>query len=166
MMYTIIHTYHSMHTCTKITCMCARIYVLQTYTCTRKYICPNIYYYILITLFYHRHFADSVRNFHVASPKTIYGDGDSVVLRANGLPLPHFRWVDTVTNRTTHEGDTLVLDSTQSGALSYRCTATNIVRGRTYRKQLEVEFSVAGNWNIFFKMNTLDATTPLFKASV
>ena len=101
--------------------------------------------FILITLLYHLRFADSVRNFHVVSPKSIYLAGDSVMLRANGLPLPHFRWVDTATNRTIHDGDTLVLDSTHAGALSCRCTATNVVRGRTYRKHLKVEFSVAGN---------------------
>ncbi|KAI0241342.1 hypothetical protein LSAT2_029746 [Lamellibrachia satsuma] len=85
----------------------------------------------------------SVRNLHVVSPKTVYHGGDVVVLTANGHPSPSFRWADVATNRTVLTGSTLVLGANVAGALSYQCTAANVVRGRTHRQNLHVDVFVA-----------------------
>ena len=77
-------------------------------------------------------------------PDTGFSPDKLVTCKANGFPRPDFHWIRTSDNATVAEGSKLV---DKSANYTYRCIATNTVRGQTYTAmsaELDYAASAAG----------------------
>ena len=62
-------------------------------------------------------------------PDSGFSPDKPVTCRANGYPRPTFHWIRAMDNATVDEDAKL---DEKSANYTYRCLATNIVRGQTY----------------------------------
>ena len=95
-------------------------------------------------------------------PDTGFSPDKPVTCKANGFPRPVFHWIRTSDIATVAEGSKLV---DRSANYTYRCIATNVVRGQTYTAmsvELHYAAAVAGiQHSLFFFHFILDFGPPI-----
>ena len=77
--------------------------------------------------------------------RSSYQLGEVLTCSADGKPAPTYEWKDLTTGGEYKSRTVSVIQSVHSSKSStYRCTATNIVAGKTNRLSKDITFTVDG----------------------